>query len=135
MTAISKSGTPSLATIGPNPGANKLPTLLCGEAIAAGDACYIKSDGKIWRSDGSASDAESEVHGFAPVAAAVGDPLTLLFNVVFHYGASLTPGARVYLGTTGALSDAATTGGKGQIGFCIDTTRIYLYQSTYLPTS
>lgn len=132
MADIAKSGTPSLSTIGPIPGANKLPALAAGEDIAAGDACYVKSDGKIWRSDGSAADALAKVDGFAPTACPTGEVISLIFNVTFRYGASLTPGARVFLSaTTGALADAASTGGTAPIGFCVDTERIYLYQSRY----
>ncbi len=134
MVAIAKSGTPSLSTLGPIPGANKLPTLTAGENIAAGDACYIKGDdGKVWRSDGSATDEESAVHGFAPYAVNEGETITLFHQVTFRYGASLTPGARVFLGTSGALSTTATTGGRTPIGFCVDTERIYFYQSRYIP--
>lgn len=130
---ISKSGTPSLSTLQPAPGSGKLPTLIAGEALAAGDACYVKSDGLVWLSTGAAANAAAKVDGYAPSDVPVGEPVTLLFNVCFRYGASLTPGARVFLhaSTAGALYDTATTGGTAPIGFCVDTTRIYLYQSRY----
>lgn len=52
MTAISKSGQVSLSTMVP-PTNCQLSGLYAGEALAAGDACYIKtSDGKIYRSSG-----------------------------------------------------------------------------------
>lgn len=132
MADIAKSGTPSLATLGPAPGSGKLPTLAAGENIAAGDACYVKSDGKIWRSTGTAANAAAKVDGFAPYAVNSGETITLFFNVTFNYGASLTPGARVFLSaTTGAIADAATTGGTAPVGFVVDATRVYLYQSRY----
>ncbi len=132
MADIAKSGTPSLASIGPIPGANKLSTLVAGENIAAGDACYIKSDGKVWRSTGTAVAAAAKVNGFAPYAVNAGETITLFFNVTFNYGAALTPGAQVFLSATaGALSDIATVGGTAPIGFIVDATRIYLYQSRY----
>ncbi len=132
MADIAKSGTPSLASIGPIPGANKLSTLVAGENIAAGDACYVKSDGKVWRSTGTAVAAAAKVNGFAPYAVNAGETITLFFNVTFNYGASLTPGAQVFLSATaGALSDIATVGGTAPIGFIVDATRIYLYQSRY----
>jgi hypothetical protein len=107
--------------------------LTCGEDIAAGDACYVKNDGKIWRSTGAAANAAAKVRGFAPYAAKSGETLTLLFNVTFNYGASLTPGADVYLSgaTAGAIADASSTGGTAPVGFVVDATRIYLYQSRY----
>lgn len=130
---ISKDGTPSLSTLQPQPGSGKLPTLIAGEALTAGDACYIKSDGLVWLADGSAADAAAKVDGYAPSAVPAGEPVTLLFNVVFRYGTGLTPGARVYLhaSTAGALYDTATTGGTAPIGFVVDATRIYLKQSEY----
>jgi hypothetical protein len=131
MAAIAKSGTPSLCSV--LPGQDKtISGLLAGEAIAAGDACYIKSDGKVWLSDGTAATAPAKVDGFAAKAAAVGEAVTLVFDVNFRYGAGLTPGARVYLMTTpGALSDAATTGGTAPNGFVVDATRIRVWQSRY----
>lgn len=106
--------------------------LKAGEAIAAGDACYIKSDGLAWRSIGTAVNAAAKVDGFAAEAAAVGEAVTLFFRVAFRYGAGLTPGAKYFLGAAaGALADAATTGGTGPVGTAIDATRIYVDRSTY----
>lgn len=128
MSAVSKSGTPSLSTV--TPGANCFvgSNLKAGEAIAAGDACYIKSDGKAWLATGTANNAAAQVDGFAALAAAVGEAVTLLTDVDMHYGASLTPGARYYLGTTGGTLDTATTtGGLIAIAKALDTTRIRVY--------
>ena len=111
-----------------DPGAQKLPAFIAGEALAAGDACYVKSDGLIWRSVGAAA----KVRGFAPTLINVGEPVSLIFNVSVNYGSGLTPGADVFLGTgAGTLDTAATTGGTAPIGFVEDATRIYLYQSRY----
>jgi hypothetical protein len=133
MADIAKTGSPSLSSLQPDPGVGKLPSLPCGEAIAAGDACYIKSDGKIWRSIGTTlATAAARVHGYAPMDCPVGEVLTLYHNVVFRYGAGLTPGAPYYLSlTVGAIGDAASTGGIGIIGFAIDATRIMLKQGLY----
>lgn len=131
MAQIAKSGTPSLASVLP-PQSQRISGLLAGEAIAAGDACYIKSDGRVWKSTGAAANAAAKVDGFAAVDAPVGEAVTLLFDVNFRYGAGLTPGARVYLSATaGTLSDAATTGGTEPIGFCVDATRVHVWQSRY----
>jgi hypothetical protein len=133
MADITKVGTPTVSTVGPIPGANKLPTLTAGEAIAAGDACYIASDGLVKLSDASAGDALSMVHGFAPYAVASGETITLVFNVCFRYGSGLTPGAKLFLSvTTGGLADAASAHAPDPIGFVVDATRIYVRQSTYV---
>jgi hypothetical protein len=132
MADIAKSGTPSLSSVLP-PASQKISGLLAGEAIAAGDACYIKaSDGKVWRSTGTAANAAAQVRGFAFQAASSGAAVTLVFDVNINYGSGLTPGAAVYLSATaGALADAATTGGSAAIGFCVDATRIHVWQSRY----
>lgn len=131
MADIAKSGTPSLSSVLP-PANCKITGLLAGEAIAAGDACYIKSDGKVWRSIGTAANAAAKCDGFALVATAVGEAVTLIFDVNVRYGASLTPGARYYIGAAaGALADAATTGGTAPVAFAVDATRIHVMLSRY----
>lgn len=127
MAEIAKSGTPSLSTALPGP-ENTIGGLLAGEAIAAGDACYIKNDGKVWRATGAAANAAARVRGFAAREASSGEAVTLLRDVTFRYGAGLTPGADVFLSGTvdGGLADAASTGGTDAIGFVVDATRIRL---------
>lgn len=136
MAAIAKSGTPSLASV--LPPQNDQIRGIAGEAIAAGDACYLTStlvNGQptVMKSTGAAANAAAKVRGFAAEAAAAGEAVTLLFNVTFRYGAGLTAGADIYLsGTTaGGLDSAASTGGTAPIGFVVDATRVYLVQSRY----
>lgn len=131
MADIAKSGTPSLSSVLP-PQNCQLAGLLAGEAIAAGDACYIASTGLVMKSNGTAANAAAKVDGFAAINAPSGEAVTLYFDVNFHYGAGLTPGTRLYLFTTaGQIGDAATTGGTGVIGFVIDANRVHLTQSRY----
>jgi hypothetical protein len=127
MANVSKSGTPSLCSPVPPPN-NRISGLLAGEAIAAGDCCYIKTDGKAWLATGAANNAAAKVAGWAAQAASVGEAVTLMFDVNFNYGASLTPGARYYLSgsTAGGLVDTASTGGLTPIAFALDTTRIHV---------
>lgn len=130
MAQIAKSGTPSLASVTTQ--VNSLSGLIAGEAIAAGDACYIKSDGKAWLATGTAANAAAKVYGYACQAASVGEAVTLAYDVRFRYGAGLTPGAQVFLSATaGTLSDVATTGGTAPIGVVVDATRIHLWQARY----
>jgi len=133
LAEISKSGTPSLYTLMPDPGACKHPPLIAGENIAAGDLCYIKSDGLVWRSNGAAATAPAKVRGVAPTKANTGEPITLIYHVVMQYGSGLTPGAAYFLSGTvlGGIADAASTGGTGEIGYAIDATRVYFRQSNY----
>lgn len=132
MAAVAKSGTPSVCSQTPGR-EHQLSGLLAGEAIAAGDACYVKSDGLVWLSTGAAANAAAKVRGFAFTAAAVGEAVTLYHGVNWYYGAALTPGADLFLSaaTAGALSDVATTGGTAPIGYVIDATRVRLNASAY----
>lgn len=129
MAVIAKSGAPSISTAAP-PTTVSLSGLHAGEALAAGDACYIKSaDGLVYRSDGGAVGTAAVVDGYAPTDCPIGEATSLYWDVNFRYGSGLTPGIFVYLGTTGALSDVATTGGTNPIGRVIDATRIWLTKS------
>lgn len=133
MADVAKSGTPSLSTVVPCP-AHHISGLEAGEALAVGDACYIKaSDGKVYKSTGAAANAAAKVDGFVLQAAAAGDGVSLYFDVNVRYGSGLTPGARYYLSgaTAGALADAASTGGTAPVAFAIDATRIRVLQSRY----
>lgn len=130
MAAVTKANVSLCTTLPGDP--ERLPPLLVGEDIAIGDACYIKSDGKIWRSIGTAVNAAAVVDGYAPVSAKVAQrqPMSLYSDVTFNYATGLTPGAPFYLGTTaGGLDTAATTGGLAVIGRAIDATRIRLKKS------
>lgn len=133
MVAIAKSGTPSLCSTLPPQSQQISGNIRAGEALAAGDACYIASTGLVMKSTGAAANAAAKVDGFAAEACAINEAVTLYFDVNFYYGAALTPGARVYLsGTTaGGLDTAASTGGTAPVGFCVDATRIHLWQSRY----
>lgn len=124
MALIAKSGTPSLASPLPT-GGDLIRGLKAGEAIAAGDICYIASDGTAKRSNGTAANAAAVAVGIAAGTTAQGEAVTLFRNVSFHYGAGLTPGAPYYVGATaGRLDDAATTGGTVVVARAIDATRI-----------
>jgi hypothetical protein len=113
------------------PAPNKITGLLAGEQLFAGDACYIKNDGKVYRSTGAAANAAAAVDGFAAINAPVNEAATLLHGIVFQYPSTLAPGASVYLSgaNPGGLADAASTGGTAVIGKVIDANRMYLKRS------
>ena len=57
---------------------------------------------------------------------------TLLHDLVIWYDNDLPSGSNVFVGAAaGAIADAATTGGTGQVGFTIDAQRIYVHPSYY----
>lgn len=107
--------------------------LTAGEAIAQGDAVYVKSDGLIWRSNGTAATAPAKCWGLAASGAAVGEPVTILRNCLVNYAAAtLTPGAAYYVSATaGALSDAATTGGTAPVAYAFTSSVILVTGSAY----
>lgn len=130
MAAVAKSGTPSPCTVIFCPGHQVGSGLIAGEAIAAGDACYIKgADGLVYKSTGAAANEAANVDGFAPMKANSGEAVTLLTDLDFHYGAALTPGVRYFLsGTTaGGLDTVASTGGVIAVARALDATRIRVY--------
>lgn len=127
MAALSKSGTPSMSTVLPCNGHKTPGGLVAGEAIAAGDACYIKSDGKAWKAIGTAA-VSSIVAGFAAVAAAAGEGVTLLRDVCMHYAAGMTPGTPYYVSgsVAGGLDTAASTYGVVPVARAFDATRLHV---------
>jgi hypothetical protein len=135
MAAIAKSGTPSLSTIISTPDNTHIVAsgIKAAVAIAAGDACNITTSGQAALAIGTAVNAAAKVRGYAAMAAAAGEAVTLLTDVEFRYGAGLIPGIDVFLsGTTaGGLDTVASTGGTAPIGFVVDATRIRLFGSRY----
>lgn len=124
MALVAKSGTPSLASPYPA-GGDLIRGKKAGEALAAGDICYIASDGTAKKSNGTAADALAVAFGIAAGDTQVGEAVTLYRNVSFHYGSGLTPGAPFYVAATaGRLDTAATTGGTVVVARAIDETRI-----------
>jgi len=73
----------------------------------------------------------SVVDGFTPSDVPSGEVVTLMWDVNFRYGASLSPGSFAYLDdtTAGALNDAPTALGTVPIGRVIDATRIRVRKS------
>jgi len=106
--------------------APQLTGLYAGEDLDAAAPCYVKSDGKIYMSDGTAANAAAAVDGFAPRACKSGQPITLFGEGArFQYGTGLTPGATFYVGATkGRLDGTATTGDAAGIARVVTATDI-----------
>jgi hypothetical protein len=104
-----------------------------GEAIGQHDPVYLKSDGKYWKSNGTALNAAAECDGFCMEddVTAANISFTVGHDYVAQYGTGLTPGASLYVSATaGALSDTATTGGTRRVARVMeDGRRIH-----FLPT-
>jgi hypothetical protein len=131
MAEVTKTGTPTLST--PTPSwEHYISGLLAGEAIAGGDACYIKaSDGLVYKATGAAANEAARVVGFA---ASAGEAVTLLHHINYGYGpkvsdTAVASGTPLYLSGTvaGGLADAASTGGTAAIAFVVDADgRVFL---------
>lgn len=133
MTLIAKSGTPSLSTVQPPQNTVVGSGMKAGEAIAAGDLCYIASDGDANLCDSDAA-ATARCDGIAVREAANGEPVTLMRYVELHYGSSLTPGTLLYVGgTAGRLDDAPNAYGKTPVALVIDASRIFFFGSNADP--
>jgi hypothetical protein len=75
--------------------------------------CQIKSDGKVYRASGAAADSNARIAGWSTRAnVKAGQAITLMgVGLLGKYAdETLTPGQILFLGTTGALDTAATTG-------------------------
>jgi hypothetical protein len=129
MATLTKSGTPSLATLTP-PAANQIKAIMAADG-AAGDMVYINSSGLFALATGAADTAPAKSVGMLAKAAKSGQPGTALFGVQFRYATGLTPGARYYVSATaGALDDAATTGGTVPVALAVDAEIIYVLPPT-----
>lgn len=133
MAELAKTGTPSLSTSLPCD-AHRISGLLAGEAIKAGDACLIDSNGKVKLSSGAADTTAAAVLGFAATDAANGESVTLYHDVNFVYGNGVTPGAFYYLSATvaGGLSTVATTGGTVPIAFGLPDGRLRVLRDLHI---
>lgn len=81
--------------------------LYAGEDLDAVSPCYIKlSDGKVYMSDGAASNEAAKFHGFTPRACLAGEPVTLFgWGTRFKYGSGMTPGTTLYIAASDAYTD------------------------------
>ena len=136
MAEIARMGSPSVSSALTLAG-NRLNGSLAGEDLAAGDACYLSDDGKVYRSIASSTGAASDVRGFAEADTTRDEPVTLAFDVTMHYGQGLPQGRSLYLSGTvpGGLADSPSSGGTEQVAFVVDATRVHLLQTRDRPAS
>lgn len=132
MAVIEKTSKPSMdANQNIQTGAGEL---YAGEDLSAAAPCYIKaSDGKVYMSDGAASNEAAKFHGMTPKAYLAGEPVTLYgFSTRFKYSSGMTPGATLYLAAADVYTDAgnlqttASTGDSKGTAFAISATDIVI---------
>jgi hypothetical protein len=105
--------------------------LYAGEDLDAVAPCYIKgSDGKVYMSQGDASNEAAKFHGFTARQTELGEPVTLFgAGTRFKYASGLTPGATLYIATSsydgaGRLDTTTTTGDTKGTVFCVSATDV-----------
>lgn len=127
MAVVTKDSAPSIDTNSAMFAGQIAGDLIAGEAIAVLDACRINAaDGRVYRSNGTANDANARFDGFAPKAYVAGQVMTL-YNIAVRarYASGLTPGQRLYVAATaGALDTAPTVGGQVEVARAINSTDI-----------
>jgi len=130
MAVIEKSASPSIDANQANQVAAG--NLYAGEDLAAVSPCYIKgSDGKVYMSDGAASNEAAKFHGFVARETLAGEPVTLFgAGSRFKYSSGMTPGATLYIAVAdvytdaGNLQDATSTGDTKGTAFAVNGTDI-----------
>lgn len=105
--------------------------LYAGEELEAVSPCYIKaSDGRVYMSNGGASNEAAKFHGFVARLTKLGEPVTLFgAGTRFKYAAGMTPGATFYIATddyagAGHLDTNTTTGDTKGTAFAVSATDI-----------
>jgi hypothetical protein len=108
--------------------------LYAGEDLSAVAPCYIKgSDGKVYMSDGAASNEAAKFHGVTPKDYLAGEPVTLFgAGTRFKLSSGLTPGATLYIAASSVYDDAGnfdtatTTGDTKGTAFAVSATDIVI---------
>jgi hypothetical protein len=111
----------ALQAIDPNAGvdastaavAAQISGLVAGEALFAGAIVRINAaDGKVYLANGTVADVNAQIAGVVPRSAGIGQPVTVYgVGARFRYSSGLTPGAKLFLGTTAGRADTAATAG------------------------
>ena len=106
----------------------KDPDLVAGEALTKGMPCYIKSDGKVYKSVSTVATISNltDCHGFAYDTYAIGDKVVLVADggkMLYTAASGITPGAPYYVSdTAGKVSDAALVANDPPIALGISDT-------------
>jgi hypothetical protein len=127
MTLLTKRALIGISTPNPSPN-HRLAGWIAGEALGAGDACTLHTNGRIYRASGAAADANARIFGYAADPCSAGEACTLYDHVTLEYGSGLTPGTLFYLsGTTpGGLDTDPSPGGTIPCAVALDSTRVHV---------
>lgn len=106
-------------------------SMTAGESVSAGELCYLKSDGKMWKAD---ADASTTTDGYLGIAtASISANASGVFHIRGEYTTSgLTEASPYYVSVTaGAISSSAPASTKymRRIGFALSTTVLWFNPS------
>lgn len=103
--------------------------LTAGESVAMGDPVYVKSDGKVWKSDADTATTFPAIGIATTTAAADASVTVLLIGIARHDAWSWTVGGVVYLSTSSGLTQtqpSATDNAIQIIGIATHADRLYV---------
>ena len=119
-------------TVQTNTSNTELKTLTAGENVSAGNLCYLKSDGKMWKVD---CDAAATTDGFLAIAtASISANATGVFHIRGEYTTSgLTAASPYFISPTAGAwvtpSPSTTNQYLRKIGFALSTTVLWFNPS------
>jgi len=100
------------------------------DGIKKGMPCRIDSNGEVVRSNGSASDVNAQVDGFAARDADAGEPITLIgegARIRYNKAGNLTPPDTLFLAAAdGELDNTSTTGDSVGVARVISANEIVI---------
>ena len=85
--------------------------LQAGEPLAACDAVYVGSDGKVYKATSNSAFQQANVLGFSWHAAAANESVTVIARGGLQGFSGLVAGQEYYLGISGAITTTAPIGG------------------------
>lgn len=112
---------PSGVVLDATPGADQTVSgvtvpLTCGEAVAFGDICYVKSDGKAWLADASSDTTMPGIYMATATGAADDEISFLCLGFARNDAWAWTVGDLIYMSTTaGEMTATAPTGDGDQV--------------------
>jgi hypothetical protein len=136
MAEIVRAAAPSLMTNTPPDSCRQGKGLIVGEDVKMFDPCYVHTDGKVYRSNGSVlNSAAAKVRGYAAsdALAAQNDAVTLWNDIDAKIAdGTLAVGTDIYLSATtpGRFSTTPTTGGTKPCGWCVTSSIARLHRQS-----
>lgn len=112
----------------------KTGSFTAGETVVAGDLCYFKSDGKMWKTDADAESTSQGLLGIATAGITAESSGTFLMEGVYTT-TGLTAASEYYISATAAGWTATKPSTTNQVvrslGYALSTTQLYFNPDNY----